>query len=174
METTEKIVDSYCRYVKKWFTISNIKCRGQFEIDLLALELLSTGKLSRYHVETSVSISSAFSKLTADEFSREKLKIRVEKPAQRRTLGYFVERKFWAPEILQELKEYGFDGDNYRKIIVTWGWTDEAKEQADKQNIILWDFRDLLTEIGAVCKKEQAYFIDDTLRTLQLFIRAGR
>ncbi|MFP5260339.1 MAG: hypothetical protein ACLGJB_00355 [Blastocatellia bacterium] len=36
METTEKIVESYCRYVKQWFTIPNIKCKGQYEIDLLA------------------------------------------------------------------------------------------------------------------------------------------
>jgi hypothetical protein len=174
METTEKIVECYCRYVRKWFTIGNIKCGGQFEIDLLALELLPTGKLNRYHIETSVSISSAFAKLTAREFSKEKLKIREKKPTQRRTLGYFVERKFGAPEILKELKERGFDGDNCRRIIVTWGWTDEAKEQADKQNICLWDFRNLLTEIGALCRKEHGYFVDDTLRTLQLFIRSGK
>ena len=29
METTEKIVESYCRYVKGWFTLPNIKmCRA--------------------------------------------------------------------------------------------------------------------------------------------------
>jgi len=37
METTEKIVESCGRYVKGWFTISNIKCSGQYEIDLLAV-----------------------------------------------------------------------------------------------------------------------------------------
>jgi len=41
METTEKIVESYCRYVKRWFTISNIKCQGQYEIDLLAIDASS-------------------------------------------------------------------------------------------------------------------------------------
>ena len=41
METTEKIVESYCRYVKQWFTIPNIKCEGQYEVDLLAVEGLS-------------------------------------------------------------------------------------------------------------------------------------
>jgi hypothetical protein len=29
METTEKIVESYCRYVRQWFTIPNIRCEGQ-------------------------------------------------------------------------------------------------------------------------------------------------
>src|SRR5262249_59102201 len=30
METTEKIVESYCRYVKQWFTIPNIRCAGLY------------------------------------------------------------------------------------------------------------------------------------------------
>ena len=38
METTEKIVESYCRYVKGWFTLPNIKCAGQYEVDLLAVD----------------------------------------------------------------------------------------------------------------------------------------
>ncbi len=33
METTEKIVEAYVRYVKGWATIPNIKCPGQNEID---------------------------------------------------------------------------------------------------------------------------------------------
>jgi len=31
METTEKIVEAYVRYVKDWATIPNIKYKGQFE-----------------------------------------------------------------------------------------------------------------------------------------------
>jgi len=38
METTEKIVESYCRYVEQWFTIPNIRCKGQYKIDLLAVD----------------------------------------------------------------------------------------------------------------------------------------
>ena len=62
METTERIVESYCRYVKGWFTISNIKCSGQYEVDLLAIEALSDKRLKRYHIESGVSISGAYSK----------------------------------------------------------------------------------------------------------------
>jgi hypothetical protein len=51
METTEKIVESYCRYVKQWFTIPNIKCKGQYEVDLLAVDTTSPKTLHRYHVE---------------------------------------------------------------------------------------------------------------------------
>ena len=53
METTEKIVESYVRYVRGWATIPNIKCPGQYEIDLLAIDPLNLG---RYHIESGVSI----------------------------------------------------------------------------------------------------------------------
>lgn len=66
METTEKIVESYVRHVKGWATISNIRCAGQNEIDLLAINPVT---LDRYHIETSVSGSQVYSKLTAKPFS---------------------------------------------------------------------------------------------------------
>lgn len=78
METTEKIVDSYCRYVKDLFTIPNIRCSGQYEIDLLAVELSPKNDVKRYHIECGVSISGSHSKLTGKEFSQEKLKERVK------------------------------------------------------------------------------------------------
>ena len=54
METTEKIVEAYVRYVRRWATIPNIKCQGQFEIDLLAIDPIG---LKRYHIESGVSVS---------------------------------------------------------------------------------------------------------------------
>ena len=39
METTEKIVEAYVRYVKNWFMLPNIKCGGQYDIDLLAVDI---------------------------------------------------------------------------------------------------------------------------------------
>jgi hypothetical protein len=171
METTEKIVESYCRYVKDWFTISNIKCSGQYEIDLLAVEASSNGEPKRYHIESGVSISHAYSKLTAKPFSSEELKQRIKQAGQRRTLGYFRDRKFGLPEVTAELKKYGFRKGNYSKIIVTWGWTEEAKKQADQAGIILWDFRDIIREIAETFHRTRTYFTDDTLRTIQLFVR---
>ena len=172
METTEKIVESYCRYVKGWFTISNIKCSGQYEIDLLAVDTSSDEGLKRYHIESGVSISVAYSKLTAKQFSPERLKKRVEQAGQRRTIGYFINRKFGSREVLSELEKYGFKEGNYSKVIVIWGWEEEAKEQADREGIILWDFRNIVREIAKVCCGIRTYFTDDTLRTIQLFVRA--
>ena len=172
METTEKIVESYCRHVKGWFTISNIKCPGQYEIDLLAVDSSSNTNIKRYHIECGVS-SGAYSKLTGKEFSQERLKKRVEQAGQRRTIGYFIQRKFGPKEVLSELEKYGFKRGNYTKVIVTWGWTSEAKEEANREGIILWDFRNILKEIAETCRGKKTYFTDDTLRTIQLFLRSG-
>jgi hypothetical protein len=54
METTEKIIESYVRYVRRWATIPNVTCEGQHEIDLLAVDPVTHDK---YHIESSVSVS---------------------------------------------------------------------------------------------------------------------
>jgi len=172
METTEKVVESYCRYVKQWFTIPNIKCRGQYEIDLLAVDTKNPRKLGRYHIECGVSISGSFSKLTTKEFSTERLKERVEAAGQRRTLDYFIKRKFNIPEVLEELAKYGFVPGNYRRVIVTWDATDHARHLAKEQDIDIWDFPDLLHKIADAHREQRKYFTDDTARTVQLYARA--
>lgn len=166
METTEKIVEAYCRYIKGWATIPNIKCAGQHEIDLLAIDPLTLGK---YHIESGVSISGSFSSLTAKPFSWEDLKQRTKQAGQRRTLGYFLEHKFSPQGVLDQLQAYGFSPGNYTRIIVTWGCEEEAEKQAEIHGVKIWKFPALLQEIAQAFKKKRSYFTDDTLRTLQLF-----
>lgn len=172
METTEKIVESYCRYVKKWLTIPNIKCKGQYEIDLLAVDTTSP-KLRRYHIECGVSISDSFSKLTDKPFSTVDLKTRGKQAGQRRTMGYFIERKFELQQVLDELLKYRFVPGNYNRIVVTWGATPQAEALASKHKVQLWDFRNLLLEIADESKNQKTYFTDDTARTIQLFAKAA-
>lgn len=169
-ETTEKIVEAYVRYVKGWATIPNIKCQGQYEIDLLAIDPM---KGNRYHIESGVSISGGFSKLTGDDFRIDMLRQRTKQASQRRTVGYFRDRKFTSPGILAKLAEYGFINRNYERVIVSWGWTDEAKKQADQARIKLWDFRSIMLEI-AKSAAGRTHFTDDTLRTLQLLVKSMR
>jgi hypothetical protein len=171
METTEKVVEAYCRYIKRWATIPNIKCPGQYEIDLLAINPLT---LERYHIESGVSISGGYSRLTAKPFSTDELKMRLKQAGQRRTLGFFAERKFTATEVIETLKRYGFHDENYSRIIVTWGWEDEVDSKSKNMGITLWDFRDLLQELAHTFQKQKTYFTDDTLRTLQLFAKASK
>ena len=56
--------------------------------------------------------------------------------------------------------------------MVSWGWTDEAKAAADVEQIQLWDFRSLMREIADSIHGKRSYFTDDTLRTINLFVRA--
>ncbi len=172
METTEKIVEAYVRYVKGWFTIPNIKCKGQMEVDLLAVNVSEAKKFQRYHIESGVSISGAYSKLTSKPYSPEDLKIRVKQAGQRRTLGYFSERKFKDPRVITKLKEYGFTPGKYKKVIVSWGWHNDVPAAAKKAGIELWDFKKILAEIASLAKADRTYFTDDTMRTLQLMARA--
>ena len=172
METTEKIVESYVRYIKNWFTLPNIKCNGQKEIDLLAIDTTISNRIKRYHIETSVSVSQSYSKLTTKQFSKEDLKLRLKKAGQRRTLGHFTEHKFGGQDVLNKLKMYGFKNNNYSKIIVTWGWNDDVPKAAKKEGITLWDFKKMLKEIADNTRSNRTYFIDDTMRTLQLMTKS--
>jgi hypothetical protein len=171
VETTERIVEAYCRYIRQWATIPNVRCPGGFEIDLLAIDPKAG---LRYHIETSVSISSGFAKLSGKRFNASSLKTRVGGPAQRRTVGFFVERKFGPPEVRAALREHGFDPGAYQQVIVSWGWDDQAEAQADAAGVELWDFRTLLVEIVEQFKHHSAYLTDDTLRTLQLYALAAQ
>jgi len=169
METTEKIVEAYVRYVKRWATIPNIRCDGQFEIDLLAIDPVT---LKRYHIETGVSGSQAFSKLTGEKFDPALLKVRVQAPRMRRTLGYFVEHKFGSNQVIAKLKQYGFKPGSYTKVVVTWDWKPEVEAAADAAGIELWDFRQIMHRIAHSIRDTRSYFTDDTLRTISLFARA--
>jgi hypothetical protein len=172
METTEKIVEAYVRYVKHWFSLPNIKCGNQKEIDLLALDPRRDISPARFHIESGVSISSGFSRLTNEPFSLNDLRVRVKIPKQRRTLGYFTTCKFEDSNVIQKLGEFGFLPGNYAKVIVSWGWRDEVPKAATELGIVLWDFRMIVREIMNSSKSTRTYFTDDTMRTLQLAARA--
>lgn len=174
LETTEKIVEAYVRYVKNLFTIPNIKCKGQLEIDLLAIDLSNFPSICRYHIESGVSISDGFARLTNKPFSSEDLKVRVKQASQRRTLGYFTERKFAGPGVAEKLEAFGFLPGNYIKVIVSWGWDKDVPIAARELGVELWDFRDILNEIAEKSRSDRTYFNDDTMRTLQLMAMATK
>jgi hypothetical protein len=153
-------------------TIPNIRCQGQYEIDLLAIDLKDPTK--RFHIETSVSGSQSFSKLTDRLFDPVKYKQRVGKAQMRRTLGFFVQQKFGKTEIKDKLKEYGFEPSNHRRVIVTWATTESAKIAAENEGIELWDFQEMMRTLAQKMCDKRSYFTDDTFRTINLFVRATR
>lgn len=169
METTERIVEAYLRHVMGCATLTNIRCRGQNEIDLLAIHPRT---LERYHVEVSISISQSFRKLTAKAYDPEVAKQRVQQASQRRTVGFFEQKKFGAPSVIERLAEFGFEPGNYVRAIATWGWTDEADTAARAAGIELWDFRKIVGDIADQVAGTGGYFTDDIVRTLHLFSEA--
>lgn len=171
METTERIVEAYIRYVKGWFTMPNIKCDGQNEIDILAID--PTKKpMKRYHIEVSVSISSSYSKLTNKEYDPELAKVRVQMAKQRTTLGHFIHKKFASPGVVSKLEEFGFSERNYEKIVVVWDWIQGVEDAAKAEGIELWRFKDIIKELSKELGDRTEYYSDDILRTLQLHERA--
>lgn len=169
METTERIVEAYVRYVKGWATIPNVRCGGQNEIDLIALDPVS---LARYHIEVSISISQGFRKLTGKIYDADKAKQRVHQASQRRTIGFFRDKKFGSATVQARLADFGFEPGKYTCVVVSWGWDQDAEDQAHQAGIMLWDFRSIIQEIAAAIRGSREYFNDDTLRTLNLFIHA--
>jgi hypothetical protein len=127
METTERIVEAYVRYVKGWATIPNLRCEGQKEIDLFAIDPVSD---ERWHVETSVSISSGFSALTNDPFEPGEHKERVKGATARRKLGFFLAEKFLPVSVEQRLACLGCAPGKLRRAIVTWDWKPGVEEAA--------------------------------------------
>jgi len=172
METTERIVEAYVRYVRGWFTIPNIKCKGQLEIDLLAIDVTAPEGVRRYHIESGISISGGFSSLTNKPFSADELKKRGKQASQRRTLGYFTERKFGDPGVVEKLRIFGFLPKNYTKVVVSWGWDVDVLAAAEEAGVELWDFKNILKEIAHKSRSDRTYFTDDTMRTLQLMAMA--
>jgi len=171
MDTAERIVEAYVRYLRKWATIPNIRCPGQGEIDLLAIDPKC---LERYHIEVGISVAQGFSKLTAKPFSAADLKDRVKQPQQRRTLGFFLERKFRDPGVLQTLAEHGLADGSYTKVIVSWGWEPGVAGEAKEAGVELWDFRNVIQEIAAHFSAQRLHLPDDTLRTLHLYALAAK
>ncbi len=173
MESAEKIVENYCRHIKHWFTVSNVICAGQYEIDIMAVEFPKVGPPRAYQIESGVSLAGGFSKLTAESHSEEDRNVRVKAPSQRRTIGYFIERKFGPKAIKERIADFGLNPEEILKVIVAWGWEEQVKEIADVHNITLWNFPALLNELAEACAEGKTYFTDDTFNTLQLFMKSG-
>ena len=119
MEASEKVVESYFRYVKKYFTIPNLRCGGQKEIDLIGMRD-GDDQVLRVHVEVSVTTSGAYKKINSKPYSKTKKKTRSGSASERVNIGYFVDSKFNDTNVISTLKDYGFSWNNYEKVIVAW------------------------------------------------------
>ena len=164
MEASEKLVESYMRFCKKSFTIPNIKCKGNSEIDLLAIS--SEGL--KYHIEVSISTSTGFAKLRSTDF-----RTLNDRASQRRCITWIIPNKFNKPVIIEKLKEHGFQGNSYQKVIVSNGWNDDVEPIANRKNILLWDIKDLIKEMIDKMSNHTLYLSDDILRLFQVLVKTN-
>jgi hypothetical protein len=168
METTERIVEAYVRYVKGWATVPNLRCDGQKEIDLFAINPITD---ERWHIETSVSISPGFSALTNDPFEPGEHKERLKAATARRKLGFFLAEKFSPTAVEERLACLGCARGKLRRAIVTWEWKDGVQEAAAAHGIEVWALPAIMGEIAQKARDGRAYFTDDILRTIDLYAR---
>jgi len=168
METTERIVEAYVRYVKGWATIPNLRCNAQKEIDLFAIDPVTD---ERWHIETSVSISSGFSALTNDPFEPGEHKERVKAASARRKLGFFIAEKFEPKAVEERLACFGCAPGKLRRAIVTWEWKDGVPEAAAAAGIEVWALPEMMEQIAVKSREGRSYLADDILRTIDLFAR---
>ena len=167
MEPSEKVVESYFRFMYRYFTIPNLRCKGQKEVDLIGMRS-NNGSIEKIHVEVSLTTSGEFGKLNAKPYSPELKKTRSGSASERVKIGYFDEEKFNHPDVIATLKEYGFDESKYQKIIVAWDWEVDVEPIAKEKAIRLVRFKDILQKMQDKFGKETAYYSDDTVRLLQL------
>lgn len=168
MESTEKIVEAHVRYVKGWATIPNLRCDAQKEIDLFAIDPVTD---ERWHIETSVSISSGFRALTNAPYTAGEHKDRIKAATARRKLGFFIAEKFEPKAVEERLACFGCAPGKLRRAIVTWEWKDGVPEAAAAVGIEVWALPDMMVQIAEKARQGRAYLADDILRTIDLFAR---
>ncbi len=166
METTERIVEAYCRHIRGWFTLPNVRV-GNTEVDLIAQSNLGTC----YHIEVHVSVSSAFSKLTADPYVMNEERIRGRAAGARNKIGFYVEKKFSGPSVVALFTDRGIDHSKVQKVVVAWDAEPEALIEARNHSIEVWLMPDLMLDLMASVKGSKAYHGDDTMRTIQMVER---
>lgn len=98
--------------------MTNIRCKGNKEIDLLAINPRTGDK---FHVESRVGTSPSFKIRIKDTYTS---KGRPHKIG----LDYFDKEKFNHPIVIKKIQEI-FGNLDYRQILVVWAVQDGSKSQ---------------------------------------------
>jgi len=171
MNAAERIVEAYFRHVRSTFTRTSVKGVGQVELDIVGVDP-NKKPPTFYHIESSVSISSGYSKITNKQFSPSEAKIREKAAGQRTTAGFFIEKKFLSREVIETLKQIGCDTRNLKRILVSWEFDDEARKVLQNKGIECLTMKEILQELADYLAQETCDIDSDILRTLQFFVRS--
>lgn len=171
MNAAERIVEAYFRYVRSIFTRTSVKGVGQVELDIVGVGP-SMRSPTFFHIESSVSISSGYSKITNKQFIPSEAKLRQKAAGQRTTAGFFIEKKFFSQDVLETLRQIGCDTRNLKRVLVSWEFDEEAHKVLQGKGIECLTMKDILQELADHLAKETSDIDSDILRTLQLFVRS--
>lgn len=171
MNAAENIVQSYFQYVKGIYTRANVKGVDQSELDLIGVD--TSGDIPiYYHIESTVSISAVYSKITVDKYDPEHAKQRGKQARQRRTVGYILARKFHSEGVTKTYPQLGIDPANLKRVLVSWDFQEEARQQLESEGVQCLSMKTVLQELADRLAEETSDLDSDILRTLQLFVRA--
>lgn len=171
MNAAERIVEAYFRNVRSIFTRTSVKGVGQVELDIVGVDP-SKRPPAFFHIESSVSISSGYSKITNKQFIPSEAKLRQKAAGQRTTAGFFIEKKFFSQDVLETLRQIGCDTRNLKRVLVSWEFDEEAHKVLQGKGIECLTMKDILQELADYLAKETSDIDSDILRTLQLFVRS--
>jgi hypothetical protein len=107
MEPEVHVIEKYFQYFCKCFTMTNVKCEGNKEIDLLSINPIT---MERCHVESRISTT---------------FKLRLEATytkrgtCHRNGLDYFNKEKFEHPAVKKKILEL-FGNVPYSKVLFIW------------------------------------------------------
>jgi len=164
MEPEVHIIERYFQLVKRAFTMTNIKCEGGKEIDLLAVD---PREGRRWHVESRVSTTFPL---------RMEATYTKDGKCHRNGLDWFKENKFEHPSIVKKIEEL-FGCLDYEKVLVVYttevgydpSWINTAYRRFGIQ---VWFIMDIIETL-----KEQIKVVgarDDVLRLIELISKTER
>jgi hypothetical protein len=140
LESAEKIVELYARHLKGLATIANIGCDGAREINLLAIDPAIPTR--RFHIE--VSVAPAAHAVPSSE--------------ARGAFDEFIARRFNSKAVSKKLRQYGFEPNNYQKVVVALTPTPAIRAAADDAGVELWSFKSLSRELAKRFKQNPTLF----------------
>jgi len=158
MEPEVHIIEKYFQEVLLCFTMTNIRCKGGKEIDLLAI---NPKTLEKFHIEARVTVS-GFKIAKIDTYTKKGKRIGT---AHRIGLDFFNKEKFEHEAIKKKILDV-FGEVPYRKILVVWNVEDDSVIPYAKETykIEIWKIQEMLQRFGKYVSGSR----DDVLRTMEL------
>jgi hypothetical protein len=123
IELEVHIIEKYFQEILGYFTMTNIRCKGGKEIDLLAIDPVSNIK---YHVESRVSTALPLCLVETTSKSGK---------SNKNGLDYFAREKFNHPYVVEKIKDY-FGTQHYIKMIVVYA-VKNCKTSEERKAFIL-------------------------------------